>query len=505
MSFKEVKELRKSGNLDEALTKAQEDLDNDPSDIWNKRSIALVFYDFLKLNASVKNYEQFRDYLSKLAELNLPEDEKMIFDNTAFQIGKIIFEIQKEEQLDYSKLNEIFDLIKEFHFTKPSEAYSFLYKAFHKGYKNWSRYLEFADWWDFENFMSQDHLPQEYKGKKIMSMVEQAYIAYSKKLLEGEKVNEFQFHKSINKDKLNEFLLKLEMIIENHPEYKYPQYFKAKILIALGDKEDVLSSFIPFAKKKKNDFWVWELMADTFPKEDERKIACLCKALSLNTPDDFLINTRVKLAELLIDKKKYAEAKYEVKKSLEAREKNGWKIPKQLIEITKKDWYKKTEEVNNNDNFYNQHKKMADFILFQDKPEETAVVEFVNENKKILNFVIDKNKYGFFNYDGLIEDPQIGDIIKVRIKGDKEGGYFKAFTVTKIDEVLDIPALREFHGIINIIEKSNIGFVGDVFFDSNFINKNNIQQSQNVNGIAVLSFNKKKNEWGWKAIKLTSN
>src|SRR6056297_2842983 len=118
MSFKEVQELRKAGTLNDALNKAQEDLADDSNDIWNKRSIAWVFYDFLKLNTSIENYDQFKDYLSKLAELNLPEDEKMIFDNCAFQIGKIVFEMQKEEHPDFSKLNEIFDLIKEFHFTK---------------------------------------------------------------------------------------------------------------------------------------------------------------------------------------------------------------------------------------------------------------------------------------------------------------------------------------------------------------------------------------------------
>jgi len=503
MPFKDVMELRKSGNLNEALNKAEEDLANDPNDIWNKRSIAWVYYDYLKSNASIDNYEQFKNYLSKLSELNLPEEEKMIFDNSAFQVGKIVFEIQKEEHPDFSKLNELFDLIKGFHFTKPSEAYTFLYKAFHKGYHNWSRYAEFADWWDFNNFISSDYLPEEYKGKKIMSIVEQGYIAYSKKLLEGEIVNQYQLQKSINKDKLNAFLPKLELIIEKHPEYQYPPYFKAKILIALGDKEDLLSSFIPFAKKKRNDFWVWELMADTFPNRDERKKACLCKALSLNTPDDFLINTRIKLAEILLIEQRYPEAKLEIRKSVEAREKQGWKIPNQIIEKTEQDWYKDTTENKDNSNLYNQYKKMAEQILFQNDPEETAVVEFVNENKRILNFVINKMRYGFFNYDGLIENPQIGDIIKIRIKGEQPGEYFKVYTVRKVENEENLPALNKFHGIINIIEKSNIGFVGEVFFDSNFISKNNIKQSQIVKGLAVLSFNKKKNEWGWKAVKLT--
>lgn len=76
-----------------------------------------------------------------------------------------------------------------------------------------------------------------------MSIVEQAYIAYSKKLLEGELegVEGFTVSKAINKIKIKEFLPKLDVIIENHPEYQYPPYFKAKLLLALGEKESSVS------------------------------------------------------------------------------------------------------------------------------------------------------------------------------------------------------------------------------------------------------------------------
>ena len=49
MSFKEVKELRQQGKLKEALELAQSDLEQNPEDIWNKRSIAWVYYDYLKI------------------------------------------------------------------------------------------------------------------------------------------------------------------------------------------------------------------------------------------------------------------------------------------------------------------------------------------------------------------------------------------------------------------------------------------------------------------------
>ena len=123
--------------------------------------------------------------------------------------------------MSYLKLSETL-------ISKPSEAYSFIYKAFHKGYQNWSNYLTFADWWNFDNLRSEDYLKEEFKDKKMMSIAEQAYIAYSKKLLEGEALDPFGQQRAIDKEKIQSFLPKLDALIDKHPNYQYPPYFKAK-------------------------------------------------------------------------------------------------------------------------------------------------------------------------------------------------------------------------------------------------------------------------------------
>lgn len=504
MPFKEVMEFRKSGKLEEALTMATQDLEKEPENIWNKRSIAWVYHDYLKKYASKEKFENFVDYLNKLKALELPADEKMVFDTCAYQIGKLIFSFANDEHIDYYRINLIFGLLKNFHFTQPSESYSFLYRAFHKCYKNWSNYLQFADWWGFDNFSSQDYLSEEFKGKKIMSIVEQAYIAYSKKLLEGEtkEVEGIILPKAIDKTKIKEFLHKLDFIIENHPEYQYPPYFKAKLLLALGDEKEVLTNFIPFAKKKRNDFWVWELLADTFEPEDERKIACLCKALSLKTPDEFLINTRQKLTEILIKQNKFKEAKTEIEKILWIRKDNNWKIPKQITEWTKQSWYKSNQSQKDNFSFYKQYRRIAEEILFGDIPEETVVIVFVNKNKSIINFVKDKSKHGFFSYSGMFEKPEIGDLISVRFNGEAQNEFYKVLSIKKASSEKTCNAIKEFQGNLRMKETASFGFVEDVFIEPRLVAKNELNKNDLIKGKSILSFNKKKNEWGWKAIEI---
>ncbi len=504
MPAKEIKELRQSGRLEEALVMAQTELKAQPDNIWAKRNISWVYYEFVKKHVNDFNFAALIESLLMLKDLNLPESEAMLYDNTAWQVASMVYKLQKEEPVDYSKINQLFDLIKDFHFTKPSEGYSFLYKSFHKGYQNWSRYLEFADWWEFNNLRPEDYQEEEYNNRRIMAMAEQAYIAYAKALLEGEPLDAFGAQKRIDTEKIKEFLVKLDIIIDKHPAYQYPPYFKAKLLLALGNEDDVLKAFLPFAKQKRNDFWVWELMADIFANDESLQFACYCKALSLKTPEDFLVKTRNKFAEILIKKERYQEAKTEIEKILKIRNKHGWKISNQLSQWINSDWYSTVEASSTNNPLYSKYLKEAEEILFQDIPEDQVVVEFVNRDKKIVNFIKDKNYHGFFTYKGTSLDPAIGDFLSVRLQAIGTDGFYKVLTVKKSlkHELQNLDIVRKAKGKFRQNNGQSFGFLEDIFVSPEIVNENKLKNGDAIKGLAILSFNKKKNEWGWKLIKM---
>ncbi len=83
MSVKKIKELRQAGKLDEALQMAHQVLKTEPDNIWNKRAAAWVYYDFLKNNSEPNSFEVFKDNLIKIKDLQLPEDDKFMFDKCA--------------------------------------------------------------------------------------------------------------------------------------------------------------------------------------------------------------------------------------------------------------------------------------------------------------------------------------------------------------------------------------------------------------------------------------
>ena len=520
MSFKEAKELRKSGKLAEALEMALQDLQKEPDNIWCKRSVAWVYYDYLKANKEEENFDAFYGYLLKIKELELPEAELMLFDQCAWQVGLMIFSLCKSE-LENSKqkssgflpskellnrTNKLFEVIKGFHLTKPSDGYSFMFKAFHKVFKESDMYKEFADWWNYENFRPEDFLKETLpSGKSVISIAEQAYIAYCKILLSGNYDYKGIYYKEPIKEDIDAFIPRIDELIEKYPNLLYLPYYKAKLLIASGDTGDILSAFIPFAIKKRNEFWVWDVMADIFPNEDIRKTACLCRALTCSTSDDFLVNIRQKLAALLIQGKQYVEAKTEIENIVATYHSNNWSVKQGVIQWQNQNWYKETTSQTNNHRFYKSLVDVAEEILLADIPERTVVVEFVNSDKKILNFVESKSSKGFFYYGDYLKIVKIGDVLKVRFKENPDGEHFRLLSAKLSDEEPDNEVVKDFSDTLKVISDINIGFAGDVFIDSRIIAKKNLQPNQSVKGRAIISYNKKKQEWGWKAIEIKTH
>jgi len=503
MSFKEVKELRNAGELERAHELAQQDLAANPEDIWCKRSIAWVYYDYLKKYASHQTYGEFVGFIRKLKELALPSEENMVFDKCAYQVGKMVYDLARVDPVDYTKINELFDLIEGFKFTRPSEPFSFLHKAFLRVNKNWLNYLAFAEWWGLKNFRSEDYLYEELNGKRIISLAEQAYNAYAKKLLEGEYViaGEVIGDKVINKEKILSFIPELDTLIASYPDFQYPPYYKAKLLLAVGDQQNIFSALLPFAKKKKNDFWVWEIMGDSFSDDEDKKFACYCRALSCKSPEEMLVNIRQKMAAMFIQRKLFNEAKTEITLLVKTRTDKGYRIPPAVNEWMNQNWYNEALEAESNSDFYKNYFEAADEILFYDIPEVLVFVEFVNSDKKILNFIASEEKWGFVKYDRFFKNIKVGDVLKVRFQSGTNDGPYKVYSMSKTEnEEFRKKFFHEVEGVLRIREGRSFGFLNDIYVHQKTISKNQWKDGSLVKGYAIKTYNAEKKQWGWKLV-----
>jgi hypothetical protein len=528
MPAKEISELRKAGRLEEALSLAKSELLNAEANlelveesntilrnmaikaineaklIWPKRNISWVYYEYLKQNTSSEQFDSFIIWLNEIKNLHLPLEEKMLFEQLCWQVGKMAFSLIKNIPQDHDKGIRLFEAINTFHFPKPSEGYSFLFKALHKLLKETNYYIKFADWWNFENFMPEDFQKEQMpNGREVMAIAEQAYIAYAKHLLPIQ--NQFA-ESNFDREKAQAFVLVLENIVDQYPQFQYPPYFLAKLLLALGDKEHMLSALLPFAKKKQNDFWVWTILAEAlaFSPEPDQVFACYCKALSCKSPEEMLVSLRQKMARELIYKGFLIEAKTEIEILLEARTKHGFKIPDEVQIWQNEEWYINTQAGKNNNEFYKKYIHIAESILFNDVPEELVFVEFVNRDKKALNFIASEKKFGFFKYDRFLREIKVGDILKVRLQGGSIGGMYKPFTAIKVvNDEFKQQFFKNVKGNVEIKEGKNFGFVDNIYIHPSIVEKNKLTDGKEISCLAIKTFNKEKSLWGWRVFQIS--
>lgn len=498
MSFKEITQLRKEGKLEEALTFAQEDYNKEPENIWNKRSLSWVYYEFAKKAATEGNINSFLENVQKIKDLQMPSEEKMVFNTLIWEYRKLLASTKVGEKVYFQKANSLYQSLKGMHFTFPSKEFSVLLTALHNVFKESYQYTEVMGKC-IQYLRPEDFLPEVYNDRKLMPLAERIYYAYGKNILKGEPTsNSFgEIGYNVDEEKVRDFLPILDSWIEAHPEYTFLPYYKAKMELLLGDT-DTLITFLPFAKKKKNDFWVWQLLSEIVI-DKEKEFACLCKALTLKTPESFLGRVRTNLAKLLIEKQLYNEARTEIEAVLNEKQESGHKVPNQLQQWQQESWYAQAQLLNDNKALYNKYKGQAEAILYEDILQEVIVLSYVNQEKKIANFVKNKEKQGYFKYDKILKNPQVGQVLKVRMKVfDEEKNAYTLLT-TQEDKMATCEALKEQEAVLNI-KASGIGFAGDIFVSQQLIEKNNWINGQLVKLTALLSYDKKKGKWGWTAI-----
>jgi len=514
MEATEVLQLRKSGKLEEALTMVRELLANAPDNIWNKRAAAWVHYDYLKQNANPDGRDKFLEHLTAMKELNLPESEDMVFNQLTYQVSKFLHSIPLDanHKQNLIRLNEVWATVSSFPIKRPSKEYSIILKSFHRFNKGWSGYPEFAREWGLDNFMPEDYQPEAFKDNKMMPLAEQVYSAYAKWVLfTGQKEIRFdeiraflrvQSDPKKNLEEHPELIARMQQLLTDHPEYDYPRYYLAQLLLLRDDDSaqawEVLK---PFAIKKSREFWIWELIGHIHSDQPDMLLACLCKAMTSGGKPEFLLGVQLELVTALVKQSFFTEAKVELQKNIAVRERFGWSVPKAVAELAAHDWFTTTEAKGTTDAFLREKAASAESLLLEGFEETTVVLVHVNTEKDTVSFVADGDISGFFRTKKLIRNPKAGQSYKVQMKAEGDNGFHK---LLKAQPNEDMPEglLKTVTSALRMNPKGEFGKVGDVFVDGQLIKKHGLIDGVTVTLHAVRSFDRKWSKWGWKALEV---
>ena len=135
-----------------------------------------------------------------------------------------------------------------------------------------------------------------------------------------------------------------------------------------------------------------------------------------------------------------------------------------------------------------------------------GVVTNVKKDRKVLGFTVNKEINGGFNFSNMMNDrPQPGDKLEMWYEPriNKNGETFrKIYHAEPTRKNPQEEILKDLEGEVEIIEHKNIGFLEGAFIPPDLLNKYQLKNGELNKGKVVMSYDKLKNEWGWRVVEI---
>jgi tetratricopeptide (TPR) repeat protein len=136
-------------------------------------------------------------------------------------------------------------------------------------------------------------------------------------------------------------------------------------------------------------------------------------------------------------------------------------------------------------------------------PETIGVVDHVNHEMRLLHFIVDREVDGVVHLSDLSDRFVEGDAIALRLsKYTSKNG--PAYRVHQAKATGEKPSEQIKMAFCEQVRLSNgMGFTeSDIFVSPPLMAKHRIEDGQKISGTALMSYNKKRVCWGWKAISI---
>jgi len=136
-------------------------------------------------------------------------------------------------------------------------------------------------------------------------------------------------------------------------------------------------------------------------------------------------------------------------------------------------------------------------------PEHIGVVNNINEGKRIIRYIVDREVNGEIPMATLTESFAEGDAIAVRLSRyiSKRGPMYRVLLALKTHKQPSEILRKDFSEDVRI--SNGMGFTQNgIFIPAHLLTKHHIYDDQNITGSAVLSYNVKRASWGWKAVSI---
>lgn len=505
MNVSEITNMRKSGDLIGAYSACKQLLAQSPEDRLVRISMGHCLKSLIHEYATADQAEAFVAALEEFASLKLGAlDERMMNNYVAWEIMRLVKDWKRVNNFNLILVQRIFDALKIMDFEKPERYYSILIESMtyvkESNGKNWHRFINFCDWWNLDNLRVDDYrLVTTLTDKVLPSLAERVFTAYYKILLSKAE------HGSGYEDKVMEFVARLDHVQQMKLGYRFLPYHKAKLLVAVKRYSEALVSLKPFVLRNQNEFWVWDVLGEA-STDDNVKLSCFCRALKCRCDEIFLTNVRQKAAMVMHNLGYDENARYEVDRVVAMKYNAGHHIPYEMQNVQSEKWYLDSPVIESNVAFYNTHLSLSEDYLYDGIPMVPIFVTYINNQHQTFNFITERRLPGVcsfkkFRHVKLAPNAILMARFEREPAENDQNTFYSLLTLDRVEDTDKYEGVF-YRKIVGELTRrgDQFGFVDGCFVSADVMGE--FMHGDMVKATAILGFNKNRNEWGWKVIRL---
>ena len=351
-SLYDIAKLREAGQLNEAYLAMQSYYPEHTEEKNCANLYGWILSDLACAAAEKQDIKELCRILEEMCAISIDKSTLPPMEHLAWGLLKKLRMYAEKNWNDYAVLDALIAPLKLMHYHEGSKVASLICSGVCK-VKNWKRAGELLI--VLANYLLQDdYLPYKSPttGRKIMSLAENANCKICNWLLQ-----------SAPQDEVEKFLPTQRTLIKAHPEYTYPTFYLAKMLLKCGRNEEAIMELKPFVRQKSGDFWVWELLGDA-QETVEESLPYYSKALLCRSKEEFLVKLYEKVGLVFAQVEQYPLAHTLLDKAIEIRKSHGWHAGFDLIQSIRQNWYLNSEPAKNAHEILEQTAEEAEIYLY---------------------------------------------------------------------------------------------------------------------------------------------
>lgn len=492
-----AKSSHSGADLRVAYRQALDRYEANPSNSQTIRALGWVYADLLKEASGSTNTNRVLRGLALIADFSMVDDARWR-ESVGWSLCRFLLR-HKPETLSLGPLAEVISKGSAFIPAGPGLLRSIWWKALlrHRATGiDWLGLFVQHDWAD--SFRPEDELPESYsdvktaESRSVRPLVEGVVQAVVRQLLQGV---------LLPNELVDPWLTRLADLSRRHPDWDFLPYYHARLLFRLDRTMEAMQVFLPFARLKKNDFWVWSLLAEFVAPQQVS--ACYARALTLKVPEAFLVKVRQKMAAWLIVENRWADAKVEIDRLVQTRQANQWPLPVEVQQWMNDSRYTQAE-ITPFGQWYDAMIPLAENLLWADCPEVIALVTSIDATGKYVNVAIDERTSGSFPVGKFKLKPVVGDRLALRYQLPEKNSrpQLQVHVATVTEASPTHLQTRILTGPLRVVDGKGFGFVGDIFVSADLLTGSMNLADTLVTVEAFTSWDSVKQKSGWRAFRI---